>query len=151
MEPIIFALIAYFGWGIGDIFGTISARKLGSYSVCFWGLALRLVVFSLYIPFALADIPQITAELVLLSLSLGVILSVGSLAFNEGLNIANPSLVGAIAASFAALVVVLSIVFLKETITTSQALAILVIFLGLRWLRTRRWFWSFLGGQELVP
>jgi len=131
MEAILFAILACLGWGIGDIFGTIATRKLGSYSMSFWGFALRLVIFGLYIPFALAELSHITAEIVLLNLSLGVILLIGYLAFNEGLRIANPSLVGAISASFAAVAVILSIVFLHDTITPNQEFAILVIILGI--------------------
>lgn len=130
MLAILFALLAYFAWSSGDIFGTIATRKLGAYSTTFWSLLLGLIIFSFYIPFSLNEIQELTIGIFFLSIVLGLILATSLLTFNEALRIAHPSLVGTIAASFSALVVVFSIVFLKETITAYQALSILVIFLG---------------------
>ena len=53
MQPIIFALVSYIGWGVGDIFGTIAARKLGAYSTTIWSYLSRVLIFSPYILFAL--------------------------------------------------------------------------------------------------
>lgn len=61
---------------------------------------------------------------------MGSIYIIGNVSFNEALRISNVSLVGTIAASFAAVTLLLSIVFLGESITSRQSLAILVIFLG---------------------
>lgn len=36
MEAIIFALVSYIGWGVGDIFNVFVARKLGAYSTSFF-------------------------------------------------------------------------------------------------------------------
>jgi drug/metabolite transporter (DMT)-like permease len=130
MLAILFALLSYFAWSSGDIFGTIAIRKLGAYSTTFWTLLLGLVIFSFYIPFSLNEIQGLTLDIFFLNIILGLILVTSFLTFNEALRIAHPSLVGTIAASFTALAVVLSIVFLKETITKYQALSILVIFLG---------------------
>lgn len=129
--PLLFALISYFGWGSGDIFGTIAARKLGAYSASLYSYILRIGIFGLYIPFALADLSNLTRDTFLLNIGLGVLLLIGFVAFNEALRIANPSLVLSIAASFAALVVVLSVIFLKETLNSPQMVAILVIFAGI--------------------
>lgn len=49
----------------------------------------------------------------------------------EGIKVGNASLVGTIAASFAALVVVLSIIFLGDKINFNQTLSIVIIFTGL--------------------
>ncbi|MFQ5794757.1 MAG: DMT family transporter [Candidatus Bipolaricaulia bacterium] len=126
-----FALIAYLGWGIGDVFSTIVTRKLGAYSTTFWNLVFGLLIFSPYIPFVLNDLQNITPGIFLLNIALAAVLIVGIVAFYEGLRIANPSLVGTIAASFAAVTVVLSIIFLKERITAPQTVAMLVVFSGL--------------------
>lgn len=131
MQAILFAFISYLGWGVGDVFGTIAARKLGAYSTAFWTYILRLVIFSLYVPFALKDLSSLTLDTFFVNILLGILLLVGFLTFNEGLRIANPALVGTIAGSFPAIVIVLSIVFLKEMVTTKQVIAILIIFLGI--------------------
>jgi len=66
-----------------------------------------------------------------LNIGLGVLLLVGFIAFNEALRIENAPLVGTIAASFASVVFILSIIFLGETISSQQFVSILIIFLGL--------------------
>lgn len=131
MLSIIFALVSYLGWGSGDIFGTIATRKLGAYSVTFWSLFLGLVISSFFIPFSLNGLQGLTPAIFFLNIILGLILVTSFLMFNEALRITHPSLVGTIAASFSALVVLFSIIFLKESITGYQLIAILIIFLGI--------------------
>lgn len=128
---ILFAIVSYFGWGTGDIFGTVATRKIGAYSTTLWVFLFGAVIFSFYIPFALNDFRLYTLSLFLLNALLGFFFIGGNLAFNEALRISNASLVGTIAASFAALTVILSVVFLGDKITFLQAGVILLIFFGL--------------------
>lgn len=131
MPVIFFALISYFGWGIGDIFGTVAVRKIGSYSTALWRFILGIVLFSFYAPFVLENLKNLTLQLLFLNIIIGIIGIVGLICFYEGLRIANPSLVGTIYAAFAAWVVIFSLIFLNETITNSQIISIVIIFLGL--------------------
>ena len=131
MPAIIFALVSYLGWGVGDVFGTIATRKLGAYSTTFWSYIFRVLIFALYIPFALPLLSNLNLSLLSLNIGLGLLLLVGFVAFNEALRIENAPLVGTIAASFASVVVILSIIFLGDTISPQQLAAILIIFLGL--------------------
>lgn len=94
IQSIFFALIAYLGWGAGDIFGAIASRRIGSISTAFWGYLIGLIFSILYIPFAIADLKNITFDLLLLNLALGIILMVAFVSFVEGLRVGNPSLVG---------------------------------------------------------
>lgn len=130
MDYIIFALASYIGWAVGDIFGVVAARKLGGFSASLWSYILRVIIFSFYIPFVLKYLAKLTPDLLLINVVLGLVLLTGFISFNQALKIGNPALVGAIAASFSALVVILSLIFLGERITSRQMLAILVIFLG---------------------
>lgn len=131
MLSILFALVSYVGWGVGDIFGTIASRKLGLFSVTFWSSILTLIIFSAYTPLAFSELQGLTQNLLVLNVVLAIILLVGFLSFNEGLITSTASLVGTIAASFSAVTVVLSIIFLNESITLKQTIAMLVIFTGL--------------------
>ncbi len=131
MQAIIFAFISYLGWGIGDIFGIIATRKIGGYSTTFWYLFFSLIFL---VPFGIFFIPQLSnfsPMVFVLNVILGVIGLAGLVIFYEGLRIGNASLVGTIAASFTAVTVVLSIIFLGERITVFQAFAIVTIFLGI--------------------
>lgn len=131
MPAIFFALVSYFGWGVGDIFGTIAVRKIGSYSTALWRFILGIVLFSFYAPFVLDNLKNLTSSLLLLNIAIGIIGIVGLICFYEGLRITNPSLVATIYAAFAAWVVIFSLIFLNETITDSQVIFIIIIFLGL--------------------
>lgn len=131
MQAILFALISYFGWGVGDIFGAITTRKIGSFATAFWVSLLGSVIFTLYVPFDLANLNQLTFSVLLLNILLGVIFIGGNLCLNEAFRLSNVSLTGTIVSSYAALTVVLSILFLHETITLSQSAAIVIIFVGI--------------------
>jgi len=132
MEAIIFALIAFFGWGVGIFFEAIAARKLNSYSFAFWAFLLTVVVLSFYTPFVVDDLNGLTIHIFLLTVTLAIMaLFLGSISYYEALKIANRALVGTIASSFPLVTVILSILFLKEKISTEQGVAIVIIFLGL--------------------
>ena len=130
-QPILYGLISFFGWAVGDIFGTFAARKVGSYSALLWNLVFGIVSISIFIPFVLSDLANLDLRVLFLNIILGVVFIIGYLAFNEGLRTTNPSLVGSISASFAAVTVIFSIIFFKEKITTSQTISIVIIFLGI--------------------
>lgn len=131
MLGIVFALIAFFGWGVGDIFGTLATRRLGSLSTSAWSMAAGVLISILFIPLIQNTIQNLTLSILVINILLGLIFLLGLICFNEGLRVGNPSLVGTIAASFAAVSVVLSVIFLKEKISTNQMFSILLIFLGL--------------------
>ncbi|TAN34296.1 EamA family transporter, partial [Patescibacteria group bacterium] len=121
----------FLGWGVGDIFAVVATRKIGGYSSALWDLVLRLIIFSVYIPFALNELKFLSPNLFLLIVLLGFSWLIGVISFYKALGIGNTSLVGTIAASFSAVVVIFSIVFLKENVTNLQAFSIIIIFLGL--------------------
>lgn len=122
--------MAFFGWGVGDIFGTIVTRKIGAYSTTLWSLVFSFIVLSLYVPFAQGYPGIFTPGLVVLIIILGIIAIVGFVAFNEALRVGNAPVVGTIAASFAAFAALLSLVFLGEKVSAQQGLAIITIFVG---------------------
>lgn len=131
MQAIIFALISYFGWGIGDIFGTIAARKIGAYSSTLWYLIFQFVL-SLPLAFLFVDkLQSLTLALFAFNFFIGIIGTAGLVTFYEGLKIGPVSLVGTISGSFVIVVVILSILFLGESLTNQQIAAMLIIFLGL--------------------
>lgn len=131
MLAILFALITFFGWGVGDIFGAVATRKVGAYATAFWFDVIALMLFGFYVPFALPELRNLTPSLLVLTTFLGIIGIAGLISFYEGLRIGNASLVGTISASFGAVVVLLSIVFLGEKISVPQGVSIAIIFVGL--------------------
>lgn len=130
MIVILFSILSYIGWGSGDIFGTQATRKIGSFLASFWIYAFGALLFSLYIPFALKDLAHVTLGVLVLNILLGLFLAVCFVAFNEALRIGNSSVVGTIAGSFSGVIVILSLVFFKESLSIAQILAILIILIG---------------------
>jgi bacterial/archaeal transporter family protein len=130
MLAILAAVVAYFTWGSGDIFGAISTRKVGTFLTSFWNFLFGFIIFSLYAPFVLKDLNHLTLPILLLNIGLGVLSALTLLCFNQALRIGNASIVGTIAGSFSALVVILSLIFLNESLTIPQAVAIILILFG---------------------
>lgn len=128
---IMFALIAFIGWGVGDIFGGIVSRKIGGYSSAFWTYVFSLIIATFYIPFAGNPFQHLTLQSALVLLILTTIGMVPLISLYEGIKVGNASLVGTITASFAALVVVFSIIFLGDEINLNQLISIIIIFIGL--------------------
>lgn len=131
MISILFALVSYTGWAIGDILLTIIARRIGGYSTAFWTYLIGILIGSIFVPIYFYELSHLTPRIFALNLFLGLLLISGWVAFNEALRIANPSLVGTISSSFAALTVILSIIIFKEGVTPAQVTAIVIIFFGL--------------------
>lgn len=130
MQVILFAVMAHIGWGAGDIFGTIGSRKTNSFNASFWITILTAIIFGLYLPFAWGDLALFTVPVALLLISISILMAISFAASNEAYKTGNPTLVGTISGSFPALVVIFSILFLKETITFLQLLFIITIFTG---------------------
>lgn len=128
---LVFAFLAFFGWGVGDIFGTISTRKIGAYSTTIWFVAFQFLIFIVLAPFFLADLKGLTLSLLVINLALGLVSVVASTTFYEAMGAGNAPLAGTIVSSFAALTVILSIIFFHERLTPGQIIAILTIFLGI--------------------
>lgn len=130
MNWLFFAIVSFIGYGVGDIFGTIATRKLGGFSTTLWTLIIGTLLFSLYIPFAWNELEAMSTTLFFQTVGIGILFIVALVAFYQALKIDSSSVVGTIASSFAAVTVVLSIVFLKEQISLPQTLSIVIIFLG---------------------
>lgn len=127
---ILFALISYLGWGVGDIFCGLASRKIGGYSLAFWSCLFASIALIPLIPFEFHKLQNITFGLVVLSVVIVVIAMVGDISFNEGLRKGNASLVGVIAAAYPALSAMLAITFLNEQINIRQVFSILIIVFG---------------------
>lgn len=132
MEAIVFALVSYFTWGAGIFFEAIVARRLSSLSLAFWSLLLSVLVSSLYAPFVLNDLRNLTFSLLVFIVFIGLVgLFSGTLVYYEALKKGNRVLVATIASSFPAVTVLISVIFLKERISLNQLVAIIIIFVGI--------------------
>lgn len=131
MQAIFFALISYIGWGAGDIFGAITTRKIGAFSTSFWVSIVGVLVFSLYIPFAAADLQKYNSYLLFLNIILGSMYVVVNVMINKAFAVSNVSLIGTIFSSFAAFTALFALIFLGEKVSINQGIAILIVLAGI--------------------
>jgi uncharacterized membrane protein len=131
MQAILFALFAFVGWGSGDVFGGIVSRKIKGYSSSFWLYLFSLVISSSLIPFFWDKLSSISPQMWFLIIFLNLIGPIPVVALYEGIRVGNASLVGTIGSAFAALTVVLSVIFLGDRLSSFQTLSIVLIFVGL--------------------
>lgn len=131
MLYILFALIAFIGWGAGDIFGGLVSRKIKGYSTAFWLYIFSLLISTLFVPFFWSELKNISLQMWLIIIFLNLMGPIPMVALYEGIRVGNASLVGTIAGSFAALTVILSVIFLNDQISFFQVIPIIIIFVGL--------------------
>lgn len=125
---IVFALITLFGWASGDVFVTLTSRKIGSLPTYFYGFVVTLILTSLYIPFAG---PIVDYRIFGLAILLNLVHTVGNIAFFKGLEIGNASLTASIAEAFPILTVLISLTYFKESLVPFQVLGIVFILIGI--------------------
>src|SRR5579872_4755344 len=130
MQPIIFALLTYVGWGTGDVFGTKVTRKIGGYQTAFWFYIGLIPVYTIACLLFPTGLQNFNVQMAAVCLLLAFVAAASMISFYESLRLGAASLVITISSAFPALVVPLSIVFLKEKVTTLQIIAILMILLG---------------------
>lgn len=131
MQAIFFSLVTFFGWGVGDIFATISSRKIGGLSFTFWIYVFAFIITSLYLPFQINMLPQFTLPILLLCLLLGLALTVGNIMFAEAVNISSANLVGVISSSaYSGSAVILSAIFFREPLNLFKIFSFVLVASG---------------------
>ncbi|MEX1020588.1 MAG: EamA family transporter [Litorilinea sp.] len=131
MAAIFFAVLAHVGWGVGDVFGAVVSRRIGGYATTFWLLIVRIPVLAFYLPFDRDNLAALTWESLGWSAGLALVALVGAVLFFEALRVGNASLAGTIGSAFVVPTVLLSVIFLGETLSVAQALAVALITVGL--------------------
>ncbi|MEK9179657.1 MAG: DMT family transporter [Patescibacteria group bacterium] len=129
--PLILASIVFVGWGTGDLFTIVAARRIGANLTVFWVFFSSLILSLILMPFVPHNFQLITFPLLLLNIFLGILYVVGNVLVTEAFRLSSAPLVGIIIQSFPAVVLVLSALFFKDKITTSQAIYTIIIFTGI--------------------
>lgn len=131
MNPLIFALITYFTWGLGDVVNAMAARSLGAERALLRVIIISAILFLPLIPSHVAELSRLTPLLFIAVVALGGLQVIGNIALNKSLRLINAPLALTIFSSYSALIVVLSVLFFREPITISQIVCIVAIFTGI--------------------
>jgi drug/metabolite transporter (DMT)-like permease len=127
---IFLALITFFGWGTGDLFTIVAARKIGANLTTFWVFFFSLLLSLIALPFAPHVVSSVTFPLLAFNIFLGVLLVSGNVLISEAFRLSSAPLVGIIIQSFPAVVLLLSMLVFKDVVTPSQGIFIVIIFVG---------------------
>lgn len=138
--PILLALLAYIGWGFGDFIGINVYRKNNPSIVTFNSGIYRILIWLILLPFFYKTFGNITLIPLLFNLLAGLGSGVGYYFYGKAAKLINPTLVTSFSGAWGASALIISLVFLKETISYPQWVAILTIFTGL-FLTTFRLDW----------
>lgn len=128
-EGIIFGIIAMLGWGFADFFVVKSLKKTNVIKTFLWSQLIGIVAFAVFFAFffKMPDISMQWGGIFVLTSVLGFI---AYLSFYKGLGTGKVSVVAPITACWAAITVILSIIFLKEQIVQLQLFGIILAISG---------------------
>ncbi len=125
---LIFALGAFFLWGLADVFAALSSRRVGNLAtfvvIQLVGLGLFLILFPFFA--GTFDLFYFCIAFVL-----AVVDSLGLIFFYKAFEEGNVSLNGTIAGSFGLVTVIIALVFFGETLSNLAEVGILLVFVGL--------------------
>lgn len=130
MTPLLFGIGAALGWGIGDYAGALSSRRIG---VLWTSLGMQILGTALYAVglAAIGQFPTITAAAIPWAIALAAIGSSALFVFYKALALGPIAVVSPISASYAAVTVILVVLFLGERLSPAQIVAISVTFVGI--------------------
>ena len=128
MLAIILAVITFVCWGSSDIFAAKLSRRSGALTSSFLAYVFSLLPLLLIIPYGPGHLTPVS---LVISVALGVLLAACWIGFNEAFRLGSPSIVVVITGAFVFLVVLFSVIFLKESLNVWQMLFIAPIILGI--------------------
>ncbi len=116
-------------WGIADFFAAKAVRKISVIKTFFW-VEITSIIILIPIFLTFFKFPSLSLLNILLILIIGALSLIAILSFYKGLQVGTISIISPIAASYAVVTVILSLIFLKETLTALQATGISIVILG---------------------
>ncbi len=126
---IIFGIIAMLSWGTCDFFIVKAVRKSNVLKTVIWsqtiGLILYYIIFSLFF-----KLPILSPATITIILTTGLLSVIGFLSFCKGLQVGTVSIISPVSACWAVITVILSLVFLNETLTSIQSAGVILAISG---------------------
>lgn len=126
---IIFGVIAMMSWGASDFFVTKSARGCEPFRAFLWSQITALIMLSIifFIFFKTPKFSFAVAGLILLS---GLLTSVANMAFYKSLKVGKVSIVMPVASCWAVVTVLISLIFLSQSLTQNRAIGVVLAIAG---------------------
>ena len=127
---ILFAITAMLSWGTADFFAKKAIDKVG------YKTSLLLNQLVAFLPLIILSIlffklPPLSAELVLLTVSAGILGIIAYVFLYRGFQKGNVSVVSPITASWSVITTILAVFIFQETLTSLQVVGIIIVFVGI--------------------
>ncbi|HUC38931.1 MAG TPA: EamA family transporter [Candidatus Acidoferrum sp.] len=126
---VVLGIICFVGFGLSDYFGALSSRKIGAFQSVIvsriFSLTIMLVILLAF--FKLPSIAPITWALLAVT---SLLLLLGYMCFYKGFKVGMVSIISPIANSAVIITLVLALLFLSYTLTTFEAVGIVLIIVG---------------------
>ncbi|MEM2889963.1 MAG: DMT family transporter [Candidatus Hadarchaeum sp.] len=126
---VLFGLVAMLSWGVADFFAARAIRQAGVFRTLVWGQTVGLLVLITVAFLVGVAVPSFyMLMIILLAGSLNV---VACLSFYQGLQVGKVSIVSPVSASWVVVTVILSLAFLGENLSQSQAIGVVLTIAGI--------------------
>jgi transporter family protein len=122
------ALVTHVAYAFGGISSTYAARKISGVASAFW-IQIGSLIFA-FTPIFFVAVPALNPGIIFMAVVLSILGQSAWLLYNLALEKGNVPLVAAISGAYPAIVVMLSVWFYDESITSLQTLAILLAIVG---------------------
>ncbi len=130
MIAIVAGLGSMVGWGSADFFAKKTIDIIGDLKTLFWAQLIGIVPL-ICIFLSHPNVPQLHQFDPLFLVLLGIVSALSYLPLYRGFGKGEVSLLSPIFASYSVILVILSALFLNETISSHQLVAILIVFAGI--------------------
>jgi len=134
-SSVLFGIGAMLLWGGGDFLAGVASRGLGEKSAFFW---IQTLMWLLILPVALfqgdslgSALTSFTPADILSLTAIGFLQIAGYILFFRGMRIGPIGLVSALTSAWAALPVIISILFFQEKVNVLHGLLVILIFVGI--------------------
>ncbi|MFA5796491.1 MAG: EamA family transporter [Candidatus Woesearchaeota archaeon] len=128
LSAILLAFGAMLSWGIGDFLIQRSTRKIGNVEALAW---IGIIGTIGLLPFAIHDFSMITKDTLILLGSLGVLVFIAAIFNFEALKEGKLSVIDVLLEIELPITIAMSMVFLKEILSFTQIMLILLIMIGI--------------------
>lgn len=124
-----YGLVAMVGWGVGDLFAALLARRMESLRALLWVTLIGIGLISAFVWLTGSPVDWVERGVAIALLG-GGLNTVGAISFMTGLRLGKVSLVSPIAAGYAAVLVVAAVLLLGERLSPLQAFAVALVLAG---------------------
>jgi drug/metabolite transporter (DMT)-like permease len=126
---ILFGLLSMLGFGIVDYIVGESSKRTGAFKTSFWSLVARLALLIILAPFLLSYVSLQPYDILIIILA-AIAGAIGALGLSYGMRAGNISVISPITAAYPVVTIALSLIFLRELVTSVQSVLIVIIIAG---------------------